>query len=141
MPVPKKEKLMFRCASPDTHAIARLLRKNETEAEKRLWSYLRLKPQGFKFRRQHPLSIYIADFYCHKANLVIELDGEIHLKREVRLSDKQRSFDIKNMGMRILRFKNEEVMGNIDSVINTINVFLLKYCPLPSGRDGEGRNT
>jgi imidazole glycerol-phosphate synthase subunit HisF len=75
---PYKKGGMFDGASPLIFERAKDLRKNMTEAEKVLWFHLKQNSGGFKFRRQHPLGIYIADFYCHKAKLVIELDGTIH---------------------------------------------------------------
>ena len=64
------EQLLFKRASE--------LRKQQTFAEEILWNYLRTKPFGFKFRRQHPFSCYILDFYCHSLRLVIEVDGSVH---------------------------------------------------------------
>jgi very-short-patch-repair endonuclease len=64
------------------------LRSQPTHAEEVLWSYLKIKPLGFKFRRQHPYLIYILDFYCHALHLVIEVDGAIHQKEEVKQNDK-----------------------------------------------------
>ena len=64
-------------AKPELFRFAEKLRANMTEEEKKLWAYLRSKPKGFKFRRQHPFSQYILDFYCHKAQLAIEIDGNI----------------------------------------------------------------
>jgi cyclase len=63
---------------------AKELRKNLTHSELLLWGYLKQKPFGYKFRRQHPLGIYIADFYCHALKLVIEVDGSIHHLDEVK---------------------------------------------------------
>jgi very-short-patch-repair endonuclease len=76
---------MFYGASPNTFDLARLLRNNMTEAEIILWDKLKNR-NIFKarFRRQHPIGIFIVDFYCHDYKLVIELDGEIHLNKEVR---------------------------------------------------------
>lgn len=62
---------------------ARELRNKETDAEKLLWGYLNGNQLGCRFRRQHPISNYIADFYCHQHKLVVELDGEIHLRPEL----------------------------------------------------------
>lgn len=76
---------MFYGASPNSFDKAKLLRNNMTEAEKILWEKLKNR-NIFKarFRRQHPIGIFIVDFYCHDYKLVIELDGEIHLNKEVR---------------------------------------------------------
>lgn len=74
---------MFFGAKPVTFERANLLRKIMTPAEKKLWQFLKNRQlNGLRFRRQHPISIFIADFYCHSAKLIVELDGEIHLDNE-----------------------------------------------------------
>ena len=79
---------MFYGASPITFDKARLLRNNMTKAEQILWDKLKdrnvFKP---RFRRQHPIGIFIVDFYCHEYKLAIEIDGEIHLKKEAKEYD------------------------------------------------------
>ena len=71
---------LFFGASPEIHKFARELRRNLTEAEKILWQELRnRKLGGFKFRRQHPINKFVADFYCHEVKLIVELDGSQHL--------------------------------------------------------------
>ncbi len=65
-------------ATKEIYQRARDLRNKETHAETVLWGYLKTKPLSLKFRRQHPYSIYILDFYCHKLKLIIEIDGSIH---------------------------------------------------------------
>ena len=105
---------------------ARGLRNNMTHAEIILWSYLKTKPQGFKFRRQHPYSIYILDFYCHSLKLVIEVDGKIHSDSDIKINDEQRQILLQNDGMTVMRFKNEDVQMRLDSVIFKIESFLLK---------------
>jgi len=77
---PFKEGGMFNEALPLIFGKAKELRKNMTEAEKILWGYLKGGLNGLKFRRQHPIGVYIADFYCHAIRLVVELDGKIHHK-------------------------------------------------------------
>jgi len=97
------------------------LRKDQTEAEKVLWAQLRgRKLKGLKFRRQHPLGNYIADFYCHELKLVIELDGEIHDSVEAKLNDKIRTQYLIENGFQVLRFKNLEVLGEINTVLQKI---------------------
>jgi very-short-patch-repair endonuclease len=72
-------KTMYFRASPETMNNARMLRENMTQTEKLLWERLKGKQiLGLRFRRQHPIFIFIADFYCHEARLVVEIDGEIH---------------------------------------------------------------
>ena len=69
---------------------------------------------------QHPLSIYIADFYCHKIKLVIELNGGYHENKEVRIYDATREKYISDFGIRVIRFKNEEVINDIEDVLSRI---------------------
>jgi cyclase len=96
------------------------LRNNMTQAEMVLWGHLKGSQLGVKFRRQHPLGIYIADFYCHQHKLVIELDGSIHEQPDIKLYDIERSEILELDGIRIIRFKNEQVFGQIEEVLNTI---------------------
>jgi cyclase len=120
---------MFFGASKFIFENAKVLRKNMTDAEKILWGYLKAKPNGFKFRRQHPLGIYIADFYCHKLKLVIELDGSVHDNEDVKQNDAIRQKLIEEDGLTVMRFKNEEVMNNIQNVLRQLEQ---KYNELPS---------
>ena len=103
---------------------AKALRKNLTPAETILWDYLKTKPSGYKFRRQHPTGIYIADFYCRQLKLVIEADGPIHNKKEIEEHDKERQWFIEADGIKVIRFTNEEVETNLEKVITQINVLL-----------------
>lgn len=96
---------------------ARELRKNLTKQEKTLWSYLRKRQlQGKYFRRQHPYGIYILDFYCFEANLVIEIDGLIHLKRKEY--DNERTEYLVSSGLKVLRFTNSDIENKIEWVIS-----------------------
>ena len=96
---------------------ARGLRKNMTFTEKTLWSRLRRRNQnGVYFRRQHPFGIYILDFY--EANLAIEIDGGIHLAQKEY--DKERTEYLVSSGLKVLRFKNEDVETRLEWVIDTI---------------------
>jgi very-short-patch-repair endonuclease len=80
----KTDKEMYYGATPETFEKAKVLRDTLTKAEKLLWNNLKGKKlMGFRFRRQHPIDIFIADFYCHELKLVIEVDGEIHKLREI----------------------------------------------------------
>jgi very-short-patch-repair endonuclease len=90
---------------------AKELRNAETHAEKVLWSYLRKKPLGLKFIRQHPFGIFILDFYCHQIKLVIEVDGSVHLKEEVKQRDKEREEILFKSGLNVIRFTNEDVLS------------------------------
>lgn len=111
----------FYGASPEIFHRAKLLRNNMTEPEKILWQKLKKNQiNGLRFYRQHPISKFIVDFYCHSELLVIELDGEVHNKVEVSERDEGREIELKKLGLRILRFKNEEVSRDIHSVITKI---------------------
>ena len=107
-------------AEPEIFRFAEKLRSNMTEAERKLWEFLRLKPKGFKFRRQHPFGRYILDFYCHKAKLSIEVDGKSHELAEQKELDETRTIVIENYGIRELRFTNKEVMNQFEGVKHTI---------------------
>jgi very-short-patch-repair endonuclease len=113
------EKPMYYGATPAIFERAFRLRKNMTPAEELLWEKLKGKQiAGVRFRRQHPISRYIVDFYCHAAKLVIELDGKIHLaKKEQNI---ERTKEIENLGIQLIRFNNEEVEKNCDTVAAAI---------------------
>jgi very-short-patch-repair endonuclease len=92
------------------------MRKNLTPAELKLWSKLRGDQLlGLRFRRQHRLGSYIADFYCPARNLVIEVDGDSHAERQEY--DQKRTHWMETCGLRVVRFTNDEVMTNLDSVL------------------------
>ena len=111
---------IFNGANPLVFARAKELRNTMAEAEIVLWSYLRSGINGLKFRRQHPLGNYIADFYCHKMKLVIELDGSIHQLEEVKWRDEQKQKDLEHRGYTVVRFTNKEVMTNVAEVLTQI---------------------
>ena len=81
------------------------LRNRMTHAEELLWNYLKTNEWKIKFRRQHSISLYVADFYCHKLKLVIEVDGSIHENEDVKRNDIEREANLKSLGLHILRFK------------------------------------
>jgi len=113
------EKPMYYGAKPTTLEAARLLRENMTYHEKLLWKKLKLKQVcGVRFRRQHPIDFFIADFYCHEARLVVEIDGDIHDYRKDY--DDGRSAEMERYYIKVIRFTNSEVENNIDSVVRAI---------------------
>ena len=114
---------MYFGAKPSLFKLARELRKDETEAEKILWSKLN-KNQilGLRFRRQHPINIFIADFYCVKLKLVIEVDGSIHEITEYQEHDKGRSDLFNDLGITVIRFTNEQIIHEIDYTISQIKI-------------------
>jgi very-short-patch-repair endonuclease len=106
---------------------ARVNRKDLTEAERILWSVLRgRKLRGFKFRRQHPINDFIADFYCHEKKLLIELDGGYHLDQSQAKYDDGRTFQLTELGITVIRFRNNEVIENLPSVLKKITAILIK---------------
>ena len=107
-------------AGPGTFKKARELRDNETNTEKLLWEQISNNKLGVKFRRQHPLKWFIADFYCHAAKLIIELDGGVHLDKLQKDYDEGRETELKNLGLKVIRFTNDEINNSIDQVIETI---------------------
>jgi len=109
-------------AGPTRFEQARFLKKVQTEAESFLWQRLRnRKLNGFKFRRQHPIDKYIADFYCHETKLIIEVDGEIHLNNDQIVYDKIRTEELESLGLRVIRFTNRQVLDKIDHVLQEIS--------------------
>ena len=98
-------------------ALSQHLRKNMTDAENMLWLKLRRKQlKGHLFYRQKIIGKYIVDFYCAKANLVIELDGGQHYSETGRAKDRTRDDVLREMGIKVLRFSDREVFENMDGV-------------------------
>ncbi|MES2239467.1 MAG: UvrD-helicase domain-containing protein [Bacteroidota bacterium] len=131
-------------------------RKNPTVAEKILWSELKSQILGSKFRQQHLIGDYIVDFVCLLNKLVVEVDGGYHLEQEQMILDQERTRILNELGYKVIRFTNEQVIKNISFVLNCITEELIKQrevllingidfsqseivqSPSPSGRAGEG---
>ena len=120
------------------HARARTLRHNMTEAEKQIWQILRARQmEGHKFRRQVPIGRYIADFVCHDARLIVEIDGGQHDSSSY--CEIPRTEFLQNEGYRILRFWNDEIRENLGGVHHTIvDALATSPPPKPSPIKGEG---
>ena len=101
-------------------------RKNPTPAESALWECLKVNALGVKFRRQHVVGLFIADFICLPIKLIIETDGGYHQLHDQQISDEERTSWLENRGFTVLRFTNEEVMGNTSNVINRIKETIWK---------------
>ena len=102
---------------------AKELRREMTSAEKLLWQEVRAKRLGVRFRRQQIIAGFIVDFYCHKAGLVVEVDGDIHdLQQD---EDARREKVLREMGLRIVRFRNDEIMKNLSTVVRKIKEMVL----------------
>lgn len=100
---------------------ARELRKRQTEAETILWNFLRArKLAGLKFRRQYAIERMILDFYCAERKLCIEVDGSIHRLPKQMERDRERTKALNQMGIRVIRFENSQVMQNIGAVLESI---------------------
>jgi adenine-specific DNA-methyltransferase len=119
---------------------ARALRENSTDAERRLWYYLRHRRlSGYRFRRQMPIGRYIADFVCIRARLIVELDGGQHV--ESVIDDLERTLHLARSGFRVIRFWNDEVLRRTEAVLESILEALIQACPhpdpLPQAGEGE----
>jgi very-short-patch-repair endonuclease len=117
-----KRRNMHLGARPSVFRNAFNLRKNLTEAEQILWSHLRDRQmEGVKFRRQHPMKGYVADFYAHEIKLAIEVDGGYHNEKVQKLYDNDREDVLAENGVIVLRFTNEEVINTINNVLSIIS--------------------
>lgn len=110
---------------PSLKELARYLRNNSTPAEIQLWMQLKGKFDGsYDFHRQKPLGSYIADFFCHELSLAIELDGSIHDEPEVQQRDRLKERRLNEMGIEVLRFRNELIFDCMDIVLDVIRQFI-----------------
>jgi very-short-patch-repair endonuclease len=107
--------------SPRLKGFARHLRKESTDAERKLWGLIRNgQLDGFRFRRQHPAGGYIVDYVCRSANLVVELDGGQHGDPELIAHDAERTRHLNLLGLRVLRVPDDEMLKHPDAVVETI---------------------
>jgi very-short-patch-repair endonuclease len=127
-------------AKPDLFKYAQEMRKNPTETEKILWTILKkIRFEGYIFRRQHPIDIFIADFYCHKLKLIIEVDGDIHESDYEKEYDDGRTGELEKYGIKVIRFTNEEILRDTDKVISDIHKYISALAsPSPLG-EGDKR--
>ncbi|WP_449404001.1 DUF559 domain-containing protein [Flavobacterium amnicola] len=127
----------YQTARPSTYNLLKEFKhqnkKNCTQAETILWECLRNKNLEFKFRRQHIIDMFIADFICIEKKLIIEVDGGYHTTIEQKEVDELRTQILNELGYKVIRFTNEEVLGNIDAVLRKISATLRS---LPSGEVG-----
>jgi len=116
-----KELSMFYGAKADIFKKAAELRNNMTKAEQVLWEHLQKnKVGGYRFKPQHPIKFFIVDFYCHKAKLVIEIDGNIHEIQQIKERDEGRTYEINELGLKLIRFTNDEVINETKKVVEKI---------------------
>ncbi|WP_421951286.1 endonuclease domain-containing protein [Pelagibacterium sp.] len=118
-----------------TVQLAQKLRSNPTEAEKRMWRLLHpFRTGGFHFRKQVAMGPYVADFACHRAALVIEIDGGQHYTEAGRVTDGPRTEYLGQKGYEVLRFSNLDVLQNPDGVYDRIHRYLAGFNPRPRKR-------
>ena len=117
--------------------IARTLRRNQTEEERKLWARLRdRRLSGLKFRRQQPVGPYVADFLCDAAMLIVEVDGSQHDEADARRDDEQRTDMLNTLGYAVVRVWNSDINQNMHGVLEGIlNAALVRLSPssAPSG--------
>ena len=122
---------MYYGADSDTLRAAHILRRSMTKAEAVLWKKLKdRKLFPTKFRRQHPIIIFIVDFYCHEYRLVIEVDGDIHNDEIVIQYDSIRTDVLNNLGLKVIRFSNDQILFSLNSVIEKIQREITERTPL-----------
>jgi very-short-patch-repair endonuclease len=127
-------------AKPELFRYAQEMRKNPTDSEKTLWNVLRkFRNKGYIFRRQHPVDIFIADFYCHKLKLIVEVDGNMHDSDQAMVYDDGRSAELEKYGLNIIRFTNDQVLKETEKVTLQIQNFIVRLTsPSPPG-EGDQR--
>ena len=119
-------KNMFYGATPILLELAKQLRNKQTETEIFLWEHLSLlNIPKIRIKRQHPVLYFVADFYCHKAKLIIEVDGGYHNIPEQYLYDKERDKELEDLGLKIIRFTNEEVFTQTEKTIKQIETEII----------------
>ena len=122
---------MYYGADPNTLRAAHILRGSMTKAEAVLWKKLKdRKLFNTKFRRQHPINIFIVDFYCHEYKLVIEVDGDIHNDENAIQYDLGRTEVLNNFGLKVIRFTNDQILYSLDFVIEKIQREITQRTPL-----------
>jgi leucyl-tRNA synthetase len=121
--------IAFSILSPFQYDLAKDLRKNHTQAEKKLWEELRDRKLGveLKFRRQHSIDAYIVDFICIPKRLVVEVDGGYHENEEQKVYDEERTKRLNELGFDVIRFTNDEVINNIKQVLKTITLKTVEF--------------
>jgi very-short-patch-repair endonuclease len=134
--------------SPNLRAFAKAQRGAQTRAESLFWQQVRAgRLGGHKFKRQVPIAPYVVDFLCASARLIVELDGPPHETEERRAHDRRRDAFLRDQGFRVLRFGNDEVLGNPQGVIEAVpgaigvalapSPALLRRAPSPADGRGE----
>ena len=126
-------------ASKELITMAKEFRKNMTKAEKVLWDALRNhRFSALKFRRQHPIKWFIADFYSHEIKLIIEVDGGIHNSTSQTEHDASRTSEIETLGINVIRFSNEDILNNLEFVLHQILLTIQQSSSPSPGGEGVG---
>jgi leucyl-tRNA synthetase len=120
---------------------AKKMRKQPTEAEAKLWESLRASKMGYKFRRQHPIENYIADFICLDVWIIIEVDGGYHTSTEQKEADAIRDNALNEIGFKTLRFTNDEVLNNLNDVLSTIKAAADEIKSIAAPKIAEARGS
>lgn len=119
---------MWKTASPDRDELLKKYalenRQHQTEAERVFWEIVRAERLGYKFTRQHIIGDFIADFYASKLDIVVEIDGGYHAERQQQEDDKLRTQWFESIGIRVIRFTNEEVIWNYEQVSSRLLEFI-----------------
>jgi very-short-patch-repair endonuclease len=120
--IPSRREFIYSClmAKSKPIASARRLRQRATPAETKVWALLRTRPETLKFRRQHPVGPYVADFACAPAKLIIELDGGSHITPAQRQYDANRTAYMQSEGWTVLRFWNPQTHDELDAIVSAI---------------------
>lgn len=112
---------------PQLLEFAKTMRSNATDSENLMWQLLRAKRfMNLKFRRQHVIAPYIVDFYCHELDLVIELDGSQHNTDDGRAYDVERTKFLEALGLKVVRYWNNDVLKNTESILGDLRLLYLK---------------
>lgn len=112
---------MYFGATKEKIVLARKLRNHSTDSEQILWQKIRnCQIEGAKFRRQHPISEFIADFYCHEIRLVIEVDGGIHDHGRQAERDIERTRILNSLGITVVRFSNDQIINRLNDSLNDL---------------------
>lgn len=126
---PVKTTPLVRGTTPEIQQAARKLRRQLTPAEHQLWEAIRKRQvAGLRFRCQHPVGLFILDFYCPALKLVVEVDGGIHDTEEQALRDEARTAHLEGYGYHVLRFRNEEVLQDLSRVLRRIETSAQGLC-------------
>ncbi len=125
---PYHDESMWKGAPSGNFELARQLRERSTVAERLMWDKLKSKQfKVYKFRRQHPIHKFIVDFYCHKLKLIIEIDGKYHDSEKQKNEDFKRSELLQFQGLKEIRFTNEEIINDFESVLKKLEEFINSF--------------